>query len=134
MREFTVHAAPQGQERPRFGAHAYTPAKTREYEELVQWEYRAQVKDAPYPARTPLTVKIEAVYPVPMSDSVRIRQAKLCGLLQPCKKPDTDNIAKAVLDALNGVAYNDDAQVVRLLVVKSYGTTGHVNIQIEEAV
>lgn len=33
-------------------------------------------------------------------------------------KPDVDNIAKTVLDALNGVAYADDSQVVRLVVNK----------------
>lgn len=47
-------------------------------------------------------------------------------------KPDCDNIAKAILDALNGVAYDDDKQVVRLHVEKEYGATGSVEVVIGE--
>lgn len=39
---------------------------------------------------------------------------------RPDKKPDADNILKAVLDALNGVAYEDDRQVVEVLCIKKY--------------
>ena len=42
----------------------------------------------------------------------------LNGELLPAKKPDIDNIVKAVLDALNEVAYRDDTQVVELQVRK----------------
>ena len=37
------------------------------------------------------------------------------------KKPDVDNIAKAVLDALNGIAYDDDKQITSLVIDKKYG-------------
>ena len=39
----------------------------------------------------------------------------------PTKKPDADNIAKVVCDALNGLAYKDDAQVIDLTVHKRFG-------------
>lgn len=38
----------------------------------------------------------------------------------PLKKPDSDNIAKIVLDSLNKIAFDDDAQVVELTVVKKW--------------
>lgn len=42
------------------------------------------------------------------------------GLISPTKKPDMDNVVKIVLDALNGFAWHDDAQVVDLSVMKVY--------------
>ena len=56
----------------------------------------------------------------------------LAGDLLPCKKPDIDNIAKAVLDALNGVAYGDDNQVTALEVSKHYAAEAHVDVIIFE--
>ena len=38
----------------------------------------------------------------------------------PLKKPDSDNIAKIVLDSVNKIAFDDDAQVVELTVVKKW--------------
>ena len=54
-------------------------------------------------------------------------------LILPTKKPDTDNIAKAILDALNGVAYYDDAQVVELHVVKKYSDEPRAEVMIIDA-
>lgn len=42
------------------------------------------------------------------------------GSVRPTKKPDVDNIVKIVLDALNGLAWHDDAQVTFLAVSKEY--------------
>jgi len=56
----------------------------------------------------------------------------LNGCIYPTKKPDADNIAKIVLDALNGVAYTDDTQVVNLSVQKRYGEVAEVKVEITE--
>lgn len=48
------------------------------------------------------------------------------------KKPDIDNIAKVVCDALNGVAYKDDKQIVSLKLAKRYGSLPMVVIDINE--
>lgn len=50
----------------------------------------------------------------------------------PTVKPDTDNIAKSILDSLNGIAYLDDKQVVNLQVEKYYAETSSVSVRIEE--
>lgn len=52
----------------------------------------------------------------------------LNGELLPAKKPDIDNIVKAVLDALNEVAYRDDTQVVELQVRKQYSERPRLEI------
>lgn len=52
--------------------------------------------------------------------------------IYPTVKPDTDNIAKSILDALNGIAYNDDKQVVTLIVQKWYAEVPSVSVMIKE--
>ena len=54
--------------------------------------------------------------------------------LYPTKKPDIDNIAKCVLDALNKLAYRDDTQVVTLRMEKHYGEIPRVEVEIEEII
>lgn len=51
-----------------------------------------------------------------------------------CKKPDIDNIAKVILDALNGIAYRDDTQVVSLSCQKQYAEEARVEVEIESMV
>jgi Holliday junction resolvase RusA-like endonuclease len=48
------------------------------------------------------------------------------------KKPDIDNVAKCFLDAMNGIVYKDDSQVVSLHVTKEYGTVGMVEVMVRE--
>ena len=52
------------------------------------------------------------------------------GELYPTKKPDADNIAKVICDALNGSAYHEDTQVVKLTVRKVY-TEGEPKVRVE---
>ena len=48
------------------------------------------------------------------------------------KKPDADNVAKAILDSLNGLVYKDDSQVSALLVLKNYGIKNKIIVELEE--
>lgn len=52
--------------------------------------------------------------------------------IYPTIKPDTDNIAKSILDSLNGIAYKDDKQVTRLTVEKRYDEQPSVSVWISE--
>lgn len=56
----------------------------------------------------------------------------LQGKILPTKKPDCDNIAKIICDALNGVAYKDDKQIVQLLVSKVYSVEPFVLVTISD--
>lgn len=51
--------------------------------------------------------------------------------IRPKTKPDLDNVAKVILDALNGIAYHDDSQVSRLLIEKRYAEEPRVEVMIE---
>lgn len=131
---FTVPGEPQGKGRPRAfragrGVRMYTPAKTEAYEQAVATAGR-QAMAGREPMVGPLAVDLMAVVSVPASWSKKRRAAALEGLELPAKKPDADNVAKAIADGLNGIAYGDDAQVVELRVRKRYGEVPGVLVEI----
>lgn len=124
---FTVPGVPVPKARPRFTrtGNTYTPAKTVAHEAAVMTAYRAAGGNLLQGA---LRVEIELVMPIPKSTPKKL----LASLLWHRKRPDVDNLAKTVLDALNGVAYGDDGQVCWLVVMKTYGQEPHTEITIEE--
>lgn len=132
--QFSIPGVPQGKARPRVtrAGHAYTPEKTRQYERLVRGRYLQTAGLLPFPDGAALCAHIVASYPIPKGTSKKDRQAMLDGKILPTKKPDADNIAKIILDALNGYAYKDDACVVSLSVIKAYNKTPHVTVMLDD--
>ena len=128
--EFTVSGEPKGKGRPRFTriGKPYTPENTASYEEKVRLAYWEQCGMEMAAAGIPLTLEITAVFGVPERFSKAVRQKMLAREIRPTKRPDADNIAKIVADALNGVAWHDDAQVVSMAVSKVYGETPEVRV------
>lgn len=121
--EFTVHGRPQGKGRPRFTrtGRVYTDEKTTRYERAVRSIFRKKYGvDAMIPKGYHIVVEISASFKVPDSDSRSIKAAKLTGRIPAAVKPDADNIAKIILDALNGEAWGDDAEVTNIHTVKRY--------------
>lgn len=113
-----VYGVPRGKGRPRFsrGGHTYTDAVTTEYEGRVKKTWKSE-NNFTFD-KSPTTITINAYFPVPVSLSKK-KRAALFG--QPyLGKPDGDNIAKIIMDALNGLAYKDDTQVNVLYVEKQY--------------
>lgn len=136
--DFIVIGKPQGKGRPRIvrnkytgKVHGITPEQTKSYEDLIRWSYR----DAGGQCMNDkvLSVDIKAYYPIPTSFTKKKQQMAILGDVRPTTKPDCDNIIKVVLDALNGVAYYDDKQVVCVSCNKYYSDTGYLHIHIEEA-
>lgn len=108
----------RGKARPRVcRGHAFTPKDTVEYEKLVRDCYQEQ--DGRY-LEGSVRALIIAYYKIPKSYSKKRVQAIREGLEKPTKKPDADNIAKIILDSLNGVAYKDDSQIVDIRIIKKY--------------
>lgn len=107
----------RGKARPRKGKHGfYTPADTKKYEESIKREYIKQCNkklDGPvefilyiYKTKAKFTKKEKAL----------IEEDK-CWCIT---KPDADNVAKLVLDALNKTAYTDDNQIVKITAFKKW--------------
>ena len=138
--KFTVPGIPVGKGRPKFStvnghAVAYTPAKTANYETLVKLAYQQQCGGCkPFDKDLPLTATIIAYFPIPKSVSKKKRGQMEAGKIRHTKKCDADNIAKACLDALNGIAFYDDSQVCELSISKFYGDTPKVEIIIDEVI
>jgi len=104
----------------------YTPKETVQYENLVRVCFReAQVISGIALEEGPVTAVLDVYYEIPKSTTKKKHAQMLLNQLLPTKKPDVDNIAKVVLDSLNGIAYRDDAQVVQLRVNKYYSKRGH---------
>ena len=133
MIRFTVPGEPTGKGRPRFirtTGRTYTPEKTARYENLVKVEFQRQCPDAYYPEGTRLRMRISAHYAVPKSASKKNRAAMLERKIRPTKKPDCDNVLKCIADALNGIAYYDDAQIVHAEISKDYAALPGVEVEI----
>ncbi|MCP1969916.1 MULTISPECIES: RusA family crossover junction endodeoxyribonuclease [Bradyrhizobium] len=122
---FNVLGPPQGKGRARAFVRGgrvghYTPQKTRSYESLIFGAaVDAMGSRAPFGEAVELTLR--AIYPIPASWSEKKRQRAIVGELKPTKKPDLDNVAKVFNDAMNGVVYVDDSQVILIHLEKRYG-------------
>ena len=128
---FTVLGEPVPQPRPRIAArgrfaHAYVPAKHPVH------AYRAAIAEEAAKAgleetAVPVEVIVDAVFARPKSHMTK-NGVKPSAPALP--RPDVDNVAKAVLDALQGVM-GDDTNVRRLVVEKSYGSEARTTIRIQ---
>ena len=133
---FKVDGLPKGKARPRFARRGnfvstYTPKSTLEYEDFIV-DKAKRAMGASEPFKTDLEAFIYISMPVPKSYPKKRREACLIGAERPSKKPDIDNIIKAYLDAMNGIVYDDDTQIVDLHATKVYGEP-FVEIMIREA-
>lgn len=129
---FEVLGKPQGKARARVTKWgAYTPDKTILYENLIKLSFQQK-----YPKvdllEGYLRMSITAVFEPPKSTSKKNKDLMYNQMIRPAKKPDIDNVAKCVLDALNGIAYKDDIQVVELHLNKVYGTNARLIVTILE--
>ena len=102
------------------GGHVFTPVKTANAETLIQF-YAAEAMGDGTPMEGPVGVTIAAKLPIPQSWSLKRRELAADGFLLPNKRPDIDNLAKTITDAMNGIVYADDKQVVHLEVFKEFG-------------
>lgn len=131
--KFEIYEKAIGKERPRYSAKThrmYTPTRTSTFEEKVKVAFLSK-----YNIQTELSEKpFRAVINVCYKPSKSLSKKKQQDLLyRECtKRPDCDNIAKAILDALNGLAYKDDKQITYLSIEKLYGEENKIEVDLEE--
>jgi len=135
--KFTVPGAVVGKGRPRFAKRGafvstYTPEKTANYENLVKLAaHRAMDGQEPYAIAVRCTIDVSVMPALSWSKKKRIEA--LSGVSRPTSKPDLDNVAKGILDAMNGVVFKDDCQVVELVLRKRYAETAQAVVEVVEA-
>lgn len=135
---FTVPGEVRGKGRPRVTARAgfartYTDAKTASYENLVRLSAREALASAA-PLDGPVALTCIARLTPPVSASRKAREAMLAGRQFPTRKPDLDNVLKALLDGLNAVAFRDDVLVVRLSAEKVWAEAAGLDVTVEPVV
>ena len=133
---FIIDHPPQPKGRPRFRSFGkftstYTDTKTRNYESLVK-EYSKTAMGSSDPLEGPVDVFLTFYMPIPTSYSKKRTEACLNGSEMHIKKPDIDNLAKAILDSMNDVVYKDDTQIVNLHLSKKYSTHPRTEVLVRE--
>lgn len=121
---FEIEGEPVGKGRPRFSRRCghivtYTPAATENYEAWAKLCGK-QAMAGREPISGPVAAEILFGVSVPKSWPAWRQEAALDGAVFPIGKPDCDNLIKAIFDALNGIVWRDDSQIVRAEVSKVY--------------
>ena len=132
--EFEVEGKIIGKERPRVNmntGYVYTPNKTKDYEFWIQQCFKIK-----YPCFTQIEgrvcVEIIAYLAIPKNTSKKKTELMLTNEISPTKKPDVDNIAKSILDAMNGFVFKDDNQVSKISVEKKFAENEKVFVRVGE--
>ena len=115
---FHVDATPAVQGNHRIGRNGRiyeaSSARLRDWREAVGWAARTVIRRGS-PFEGPVRLKL----------AFRLRQAKAGPrTAYPMTRPDLDKLTRAVCDALTGIAYVDDGQIVELFVTKGWGPPG----------
>ena len=124
---------PVSKGRPRFTrtGRTYTPKKTADFEKTIAKIYTEEHGEL---FVGPIAVKLVFQMPVPKGYPKRVVKQIEEGTLKHTKKPDLDNLGKAVLDALNEVAFTDDSHITKLTLVKRYSLYPGIRMEIKEDV
>lgn len=132
----TIPGEPCAQGRPRFSTHggfvkAYDPEKSRNYKAYVKMcVIKSMQEQGLTLTEKALSIEVRAFMSIPSSKSKKFKQAAVLGIERPTKKPDVDNIFKCVTDAMSGIAYKDDKQIVAATVNKWYAEVPRVEVLI----
>ena len=126
----TIPGAPVPKGRPRVTRNragqsvTYTPKPTRDYEKLVRDVAALHCKKIFFTG--PVQVNIDFGLPIPKSWSKK-RRREAVGEYH-ASRPDLDNLAKAVLDGMEGIVFADDRQIASLVLTKQY--TDHPDVTV----
>ena len=133
---FTVPGQPIGKGRPRVDgrgkfARVYTPEKTANYEGLIAHSAQAVMAGRPL-ISGPVAVEIDIRLQIPASWSQKRKAMAVSNAIAATKKPDIDNVEKAIFDGMNGVVWVDDVQVVQVAKRKRYADVPGVVVVVRE--
>ena len=127
---FTVPGQPQGKLRPRWSrTRMYSPEKTVNYETYIKEMFVITYPDFVL-LEGALEITITAWMMIPKSTSKKRAKLMVDRVIRPDKKPDWDNLSKVVGDALEGLAYKNDAQIVDGILHKYYSVSPRLEIEI----
>ena len=132
--KFIINERAKGKARPRFVrtgnyVRTYTPKQTREFENIIKNAFlKQQIRQIDNLYEDSVKVSIKAYFK-PNKSLSKKKYNELIGT-SFLKKPDSDNIAKSILDSLNGIAWKDDSQVSELSIEKWYAEEDKIEVNI----
>ena len=134
--QFTVPGEPVGKGRARAAKRGkfitiYTPEKTANYEGLIAHAAMIAMFGRPL-LMGPVSVELDIRVSIPGSWSMKRKAAAVRGEVAATKKPDIDNVEKALFDGMNGVVWKDDVQAVQVTKRKRYAETPGVVVIVRE--
>jgi Holliday junction resolvase RusA-like endonuclease len=133
IRKLVIPGKPLGKQRVRVPKRGrpYTPDQTVNYEAVVKALY-IEKYGMEKPLEGPVMINIVAFYQIPKSASKARQRGMKDWTIRPTVRPDIDNVLKIITDALNGVAYLDDKQIIECSVNKCYAEAPAVLVTISE--
>ncbi len=132
---FVVKGEPVAKSRPRLSRYGtYTPKKTVNYENWIKECFLLSYGNDFTLLLGELKVHITAYFSIPSSKSQKAKLMMIQGDIRPTKRPDIDNVVKCVTDALNGIVYKDDSQIVEVIARKFYSEEPRVEVTIKEII
>ena len=128
MFQFEIYAplTPQKQTRWTKDGHCYDPSKKEK--ERIQWQITPTAPAEPLTCPVELTITF--FFPVPKGASKALREQMLNRVILPDKKPDADNLAYLITNALKEIVYDDDKRVCAQHLYKFYGREPKTVIQV----
>ena len=135
---FRIDGKPEPQGRPRASRiggniRMYDPPKSKAYKQVVALTGRSYMARNQYkPLTSALKVTLGFYFRPPKSYSKKRLKAIESRQELYTKKPDVDNLAKGLTDALNDICYEDDAQIIEMVITKQYADEEYAEITIEE--
>ena len=124
MISFDLYGPPIAQKRARHSRvnghmRTFNPQKTER--EQVQWQIKSQFRGEPLT----IPIALDLIFLMPIAESTTNTKKKQManGLIAHTKKPDLDNLAKFILDAMNNLVFKDDSQVIEIRMKKIYSTS-----------
>jgi len=111
--------------------HNYPEPESEKYEKMISEFAALKMRGRP-PTENPVALLVHVFKEIPESWSKREKADARAGLIRPTGRADWDNFGKLVSDALNGVCWKDDAQVVDGRVIKMYSDSPAMRIEVRE--
>ena len=137
---FIVDGRVQPKQRPRVvrnrytgRVHTLTPQETVDYENKVKASFYEACDGEKFFLTGAVQMTVNVYVAIAKSTPKKTREKMLTGELKPITRTgDLDNLYKAITDALNGVAYDDDSQIIDATIRKFYGEEARAEITIRE--
>lgn len=128
-----IHSTPKPQKQTRFHLQkgkffASDPSKTEK--EQIQWQVRPYAPQNPFTG--PIHLELTFLLPIPTTATKIMKKGMSNGIVHHLKRPDIDNLSYLIVNALKGIIYEDDCQIVDLNLHKRYGEEAKTIVKVWE--